>query len=131
MPEQVESKPVRLPSPDHPITIEQNTSRVLVWAGGNLIADTRDALTLREASYPPVEYIPIEDVDMSVLVETDHTTYCPYKGDCNYYSITSRPASENAVWEYRDPYPAVARIKGRVAFYPDRVEEIEQRAEDQ
>jgi uncharacterized protein (DUF427 family) len=131
MPEQVESKPVRLPSPDHPITIEQNPSRVLVWAGGNLIADTRDALTLREASYPPVEYIPIEDVDRSLLVETDHSTYCPYKGDCNYYSITDRLASENAVWEYRDPYPAVARIKGRVAFYPDRVGEIEQRAEDQ
>jgi len=130
MPEQVENKPVRLPSPDHPITIEQNMSRVLVWAGGNLIADTRDALTLHEASYPPVEYIPIEDVDSSLLVETDHTAYCPYKGDCNYYSITGRQASDNAVWEYRHPFPAVARIKGRVAFYPGRVDLIEQRAED-
>src|SRR5713226_1893770 len=119
MPEQVQNKPVRLPSPDHPITIEQNKSRVFVWAGGNLIADTRDALTLHEASYPPVEYIPIEDVVVSLLVETDHTTYCPYKGDCSYYSITGPPASENAVWEYRDPFPAVAMIKGRVAFYPD------------
>jgi uncharacterized protein (DUF427 family) len=131
MPEQVESRPVRLPNPDHPITIEQNHSRVLVWAGGKLVADTRDALTLREASYRPVEYIPIEDVDRSLLVESDHTTYCPYKGDCNYYSITGRPTSANAVWEYRDPFPAVAQIKGRVAFYPDRVDLIEQRANDQ
>ncbi len=131
MPEQVSDKPVRLPSPDHPITIEQNAARVLVWAGGDLIADTRDALTLQEAGYPPVEYIPIEDVDMSRLVETDHSTYCPYKGDCSYYSIGGRAAAENAVWEYRNPFPAVARIKGRVAFYPDRVDLIEQRAEGQ
>ncbi len=130
MPEQLQSKPVRLPSPDHPITIERNSSRVLVWAGGNLLADTRDAVTLREASYQPVEYVPIEDVDRSLLVETDHTTYCPYKGDCNYYSIAGQPSGANAVWEYRDPYPAVAAIKGRVAFYPGRVEKIEQRAEE-
>lgn len=124
-------KPIRTPTADHPITIEQNPSRVLVWAGGKLIADTREAVTLREAAYPAVEYIPIKDVDMSLLGETNHSTYCPYKGDCNYYSITGRSASGNAVWEYRHPFPAVARIKDRVAFYPHRVDLIEQRASDQ
>jgi uncharacterized protein (DUF427 family) len=99
-----------------------------VRVAGALIADTREALTLQEASYAPVQYIPRKDVDMKLLQRTDHTTYCPYKGDCSYYSIPNGgEKSANAVWTYESPYPAVARIKDYVAFYPNRVDAIEER----
>jgi uncharacterized protein (DUF427 family) len=118
-------KPMKIPGPEHPITIDANPSRVVVTVGGKVIADTRNALTLREASYPAVQYIPRRDVDMAALKRSDHTTYCPYKGDASYYSI---PAGEsrslNAVWTYETPFEAVAQIKEYVAFYPDRVDEI-------
>jgi uncharacterized protein (DUF427 family) len=118
----------KIPGADHPITITRNPARVLVRAAGTLIADTREALTLQEASYPPVQYIPRKDVDMNLLRRTDHTTYCPYKGDCSYYSIPiGGDKSVNAVWTYETPYPAVAQIKDYVAFYPNRVEAIEER----
>ena len=80
-------KPMKIPGPDHPISIDANPSRVVVTVGGKVIADTRDALTLREASYPAVQYIPRRDVDMAALTRSEHTTYCPYKGDASYYSI--------------------------------------------
>lgn len=116
---------IKVPGPDHPITIERNPKRVVVKVAGRVVAETRDALTLREASYPPVQYIPRRDVDMSLLKRTDHQTYCPYKGDCAYFSIPVRGArSTNAVWAYETPYEAVASIKDHLAFYPDRVEEI-------
>src|ERR1700677_223217 len=116
------TKPAKLPGPDHPITIEPNPARVVVIVGGRVIADTRKALTLREAKYGPVQYIPRSDVDMSLLERTPHATYCPYKGDCAYYSIPAgRERSVNAVWSYEVPFPAVAEITGHLAFYPDRV----------
>ena len=119
-------KPRKIPGPDHPITIERNPARVTVIVAGRVIADTRNALILREASYPPVQYIPRADVDMSLLERTQHATYCPYKGDCSYYSIPSGGAkSANAVWTYEAAYPAVAAINGHLAFYPDRVEKLE------
>jgi uncharacterized protein (DUF427 family) len=118
----------RIPGPDHPITLTANPARVLVRVAGALIADSRGALILREASYPPVQYIPRQDVDMNLLQRTDHTTYCPYKGDCSYYSIPGGgDRSVNAVWTYESPYPAVAQIKDYVAFYPTRVDGIEER----
>ena len=121
----MKEKKVKLPGPDHPISIQRSPARVVVSVAGRVIADTRDALALREADYPAVQYIPREDVDFSQLERTDHTTYCPYKGDCNYYSVLAGGRkSVNAVWTYEDPYPAVAQIKGHVAFYPDRVDEI-------
>ncbi len=121
----MKEKKVKLPGPDHPISIEHNPARVVVSVTGRVIADTRNALTLREVDYPPVQYIPREDVDLSQLKRTDHATYCPYKGDCNYYSVPAGgKKSINAVWTYENPYPAVAQIKGHVAFYPDRVDEI-------
>lgn len=123
-------KTVKIPGPDHPITIEANPSHVVVTLGGKVIADTRDALTLREAAYPAVLYIPRKDVDMTLLQRTDHATYCPYKGDCGYFSIPSGgERAVNAVWTYENPYAAVAQIKDHVAFYPDRVEAIEVRAD--
>ncbi|WP_322015202.1 DUF427 domain-containing protein [Paraburkholderia sp. J12] len=120
------AKTVKIPGPDHTITIEPTGSRVVVKAGGRVIADTHRALTLREASYPAVIYVPREDADMTLLARTDHATYCPYKGDCAYYSIV--PAGEravNAVWTYEAPHAAVAEIKDHLAFYPDRVDSIE------
>ncbi len=131
MSEQQQARPVLTPGPDHPITLTANPSHIRVWADGKPVADTRNALTLQEASYPPVEYIPIEDVDMSLLIETDDATYCPYKGDANYYGFKDREGSQSTVWEYREPYEPVAAIKGRVAFYPDRVDRIEQLADEQ
>ncbi len=117
-------KPVRIPGPDHPITIAPASGRVIVRAGGRVIADTRAALTLQEAAYPGVRYIPRKDVDMSLLERSDHSTYCPYKGDCSYFSIRGE-RTRNAVWSYENPYGAVAEIKDHLAFYPDRVDAIE------
>jgi uncharacterized protein (DUF427 family) len=118
-------KPVKIAGPNHPIAIEANPSRVVVKVGGKIIADTHDALTLREASYPPVQYIPRRDVDMAALARSEHTTYCPYKGDASYYSIPAGgDRSRNAVWTYETPFEAMAQIKDYVAFYPDRVDEI-------
>jgi uncharacterized protein (DUF427 family) len=119
-------KQIKVPGPDHPITIEATPGRVIVRAGGQVIADTRAALTLREAAYPGVQYIPRKDVNMAALERTAHSTYCPYKGDCAYYSIPAGGGkAANAVWTYEAPYADVAQIKDHLAFYPDRVDAIE------
>ncbi|HEX4325592.1 MAG TPA: DUF427 domain-containing protein [Burkholderiales bacterium] len=118
-------KPIKLPGADHPITIESSPALIVVTLAGRTIASSTEALTLREANYPPVHYIPRADVDMTLLTRTAHATYCPYKGDCAYYSIPlGGERSANAVWTYETPYPAVAAIKDHIAFYPDRVDEI-------
>jgi uncharacterized protein (DUF427 family) len=118
-------KTVKTPGPDHPISIEATPSRVVVAVGGKIIADTRAALTLREASYPAVQYIPRRDVDMTALRRSEHTTYCPYKGNASYYSIPAGgDRSINAVWTYETPFDAMKQIKDYVAFYPDRVDQI-------
>ena len=124
------SKPIKIPGPDHPISIERDTERVIVSVAGRVIADTREALTVCEAHYPAVHYIPRKDVDMTLLARTDRTTYCPYKGDCSYFSIPrGGERSINAVWSYEAPYAAVTPIKDYLAFYPDRVDAIEERPE--
>jgi len=121
----MQTKSIKIPGPDHPITIEKSDARTRVSIAGRIVADTRDALTLREAAYPAVQYIPRKDVDMSLLERTDHTSYCPYKGDCSYYSIpVGGERSVNAVWSYEQPFDAVSQIKDYVAFYPDRVDSI-------
>jgi uncharacterized protein (DUF427 family) len=118
-------KLVKIPGADHPISIVANPSRVTVVAGGKVIADTRSALTLREASYPAVEYIPRRDVDMTALTRSEHQTYCPYKGDASYFSIPAGgDRSINAVWTYETPFEATAQIRDYLAFYPDRVDQI-------
>ena len=117
------SRDIKTPGPDHPIAITSSGDHVVVRSGEATIADSRSTLVLREADYPPVRYIPLADVDRSQLAASELTTYCPYKGDASYYTIT--PDSErgtDAVWFYHDPHPAVAEIKDHVAFYPDRVE---------
>lgn len=121
------AKPVKVPGPDHPISVEPSRIRIIVRTAGRVIADTTNALTLKEASYPGVFYIPREDVDMALLQRTDHETYCPYKGDCSYYSIPAGgERANNAVWTYETPYEPVAAIRNHLAFYPDRVDAIEQ-----
>ena len=127
---QVQAKPIKIPGPDHPISIQRDTERVIVSVAGRVIAETRQALTLCEAQYPAVHYIPRKDVDMTLLARTDRTTYCPYKGDCSYFSIPlGGERSINAVWSYEAPYAAVTPIKDYLAFYPDRVDAIEERLE--
>src|SRR5678816_3424445 len=106
------SKLKKIPGPDHPIAIATARQRIMVTVAGLSIADTREALTLKEAAYPPVHYIPRKDVDMSQLERTSHQTYCPYKGDCAYYSIPAGGRrSVNAVWTYEAPYAAVSEIR--------------------
>jgi uncharacterized protein (DUF427 family) len=118
---------MKLPGPDHPITITRSSKRVRVSFAGKIIADTEKALTLQEASYRPVFYIPRGDADMSALTRTDHRTHCPYKGDASYFSIAAGGRkAENAVWSYEQPFPAMAEIKEYLAFYPDRVDKIEE-----
>lgn len=113
---------MKLPGPDHPITITPSKTRVRVRFGGKIIADTTQALTLKEASYPPVYYIPRADADMSLLQATDRSTHCPYKGDASYFSISAGGESaDNAVWSYEKPFPAMAEIKDHLAFYPNKV----------
>lgn len=118
-------KPVRIPGPDHPISVTPSTDHVVVTVAGRVVADTRASLLLQEASYPAVRYIPRQDVDMTQLRRTDHATYCPYKGDCSYYSISAGgERAVNAVWTYETPYESVAQIREYLAFYPDRVDSI-------
>jgi uncharacterized protein (DUF427 family) len=118
---------VKIPNSAHPISVERNPSRVRVTVGGRVVADTMRALTLRESDYPAVQYVPRDDVDMSVLERSDNQSYCPYKGDAGYYSFTiGGDRGKNAVWTYEAPYDAVAQIKEHLAFYPDRVDSIEE-----
>jgi uncharacterized protein (DUF427 family) len=113
----------KIPGPDHPITVEKNPDRVVVRVGTQVVADTTAALVLRESNYPPVQYVPLTDVDQSLLRETDSTTYCPYKGDASYYSIDSADGElADVVWTYRTPYEAVAPIAEHVAFYANKVD---------
>jgi uncharacterized protein (DUF427 family) len=121
---------IKIPGPDHPITIERNPKRVVVSIGGTVLADSRDALILREAGYPAVQYIPRKDVYMALLERSAHATYCPYKGDCAYFNIPlGGERAINAVWTYEAPYDAVSAIRNRLAFYPERADAIEERPE--
>lgn len=117
-------KPVLQPTADHPITVEPTGARVTVRVNGKLVADTRDALTLREATYPAVQYIPLGDVAADRLRRSDSTTYCPFKGDAGYYHVATADGAEieDAIWEYLQPYDAVSAIAGHVAFYPDKAD---------
>src|SRR5262249_61622809 len=115
-------KTMKPPGPDHPITITANPRRVRVTADGVVIAETTHALTLKEASYPAVQYVPRQDAKMELLKRTERVTHCPYKGDANYFSITANGKTlDNAIWTYETPFPAMTEISGHLAFYPDKV----------
>ncbi len=116
-------RPKLTPGPSHPIRVEPSAHEVVVRINGQVIGRTLNALTLRESTYPPVQYIPREDVDMARLQATDHSTYCPYKGEASYFSIVGGGESGiNAVWSYENPHDAVSPIRDHLAFYPDRVD---------
>lgn len=118
---------MRTPGPDHPITVTPATRRVRVRFNGHTVAESGRAQVLQEASYPKVYYIPREDADMTMLERSAHGTHCPYKGDAAYYSLRAGDGLvPNAVWTYEEPFPAVAAIKDHLAFYPDRVDAIEE-----
>lgn len=120
---------MKTPGPDHPITIAANPRRIRVSLDGVTLADTRRSLTLTEANYPPVHYIPREDAAMARFEPSAHVTHCPYKGDASYFSIrTANGSIADTIWSYEQPYPAVAAIAGHLAFYPDRVK-IEEAAD--
>jgi len=124
---------VKTPGPDHPITLNANPRRVRVRVADHVLADTADAVSLQEASYPPVQYFPRADVETGFLSQTDKVTHCPYKGDATHYSmLVNGDLLENCAWSYEDPYPAVEAIRGRIAFYIDKVQvyEIDEREGD-
>jgi uncharacterized protein (DUF427 family) len=118
------SRAVLLPSDEHPITVEPTGSRVVVRVGGKVVADSRNALTLQESTYPAVQYIPMADVDQTVLRPTETSTYCPFKGDASYYSVETPDGQtvDDVIWTYEKPHPAMAEIAGHVAFYADRAD---------
>jgi uncharacterized protein (DUF427 family) len=118
------SRTVLIPDATHPITISPTGKRVTVRIGGAVIAETDNALSLAEASYPVAQYIPLVDLDQSLLERTTTQTYCPYKGDASYYTVNTPDGSKetDVIWTYEHPYPSVAEIAGHVAFYPDRAE---------
>jgi uncharacterized protein (DUF427 family) len=118
------TRTVKIPDATHPITIRPTGSHVTVRLGGSVVAETDHALSLAEASYPVVQYIPLEDVDKSLLERTTTQTYCPYKGDASYYTVQTQDGRTEAdvIWTYEHPYPSVAEIAGHVAFYGNRAE---------
>ena len=118
---------MKVPGDDHPITIEPNPHRVRVLIGGVIVAETTKAKTLREANLRPVQYIPREDLEADLFEASRTTSHCPYKGDASYLSaMAGGLTSRDCAWSYEHPFPAVAAIAGHVAFYPDRVEAIEE-----
>ena len=117
-------RPVHEPTAEHPITVEPTGKHVTVRVKGEVVAETDDALTLQESTYPAVHYIPLHDVVEGVLTSSDTSTYCPYKGDASYYHVTTTAGDtvEDVIWTYQQPYPAVGDIAGHVAFYPDKAD---------
>jgi uncharacterized protein (DUF427 family) len=119
--------PMEQSGSSHPISISPNPHRIRVVLGGFIVAETTKALTLHEANFPPVQYIPREDVQMDLLDRTDRTSHCPHKGDASYYTVTAGGlVRENSVWTYENPKPVVSAIAGHVAFYPNKVDAIEE-----
>lgn len=124
-PGKAEKDRMKIPGPDHPISVRPTQARVTVRWNGQVIADTTGALILEEAGFAPVHYIPLSDVEPGVLEPSPHVTYCPYKGDATYFTLKAAgQRTLNAVWTYREPFAAVAEIAGYLAFYPDRVDKI-------
>jgi uncharacterized protein (DUF427 family) len=117
------SREMKTPGPDHPITVEKNPARVTVRVGDRVVADTTAALRLQESNYPAVQYIPLADVDQTLLRETATSTHCPFKGDASYYTLALPDGDlTDVIWTYHEPYPAVAPIRDHVAFYANKVD---------
>ena len=118
-------RPVLQPTAEHPITVAPTDRHVTVRVNGELVAETDSALTLQESTYPAVQYVPLADVVDTALRRSDTTTYCPFKGEANYYHVTvGGDTVDDVVWFYERPYPAVAEIAGHVAFYADKADVV-------
>lgn len=114
---------MKIPGPDHPITIVPSDQLIVVTFHGQEVARSSRALALTEASYPTAFYIPAQDVRLDLMSGSEHHTYCPYKGEASYRSLAAEPGDGlNAVWSYEEPYPAMEQIRGHVAFYTNQVE---------
>ena len=114
---------IKLPNPDHPITLTPDPRRLRVIFNGQVVAESDAVISLREATYPAVAYFPREAADLAAYVRTDRSTHCPYKGEASYFSLSAgAQVADNAVWTYEAPYPAMEAIRGRLAFYPNKVE---------
>ncbi|MCG8359555.1 MAG: DUF427 domain-containing protein [Kiloniellales bacterium] len=108
---------------DYHIEIIPSPKRVKVVFNGFSVADSRRALILRETRYPPIYYLPREDVRMDLLERTTHRTYCPFKGNASYWTLAvGEERAENAAWSYEEPYDEVAEIKDYIAFYWNKVD---------
>lgn len=117
---------MKLPGPDHPITVKPQAGTVRVRFGGQVLAETTHALLLQESTYPAVLYIPRADVRMDLFQPTSNASHCPYKGDASYFSaVVDGKRSENAAWSYEKPFDHMTVIKDHLAFYPNRVDAIE------
>jgi uncharacterized protein (DUF427 family) len=116
-------RPVLEPTAEHPITVTPTGRHVVVKVNGEVVAETDDALTLQESTYPAVQYVPLADVTPSALSPSVTTTYCPYKGEANYYHVSAAGDTvDDAIWTYEQPYPAVGAIAGHVAFYATKAD---------
>ncbi len=99
---------------------------VRVYAGALLIAEAHHGLMLLEGSYPPVTYVPRDEVNMELLSRSSHTTHCPLKGQASYYSIATEAGSlANAVWSYENTTAQAEAIAGYLAFDRSMVEIVE------
>ena len=118
------NRPVLEPTAAHPITVEPTGKHVRVRVNGDLVAETDNALTLQESTYPAVQYVPLSDVVAARLKPSDTETYCPYKGEASYYHVVTEDGAtvDDVIWTYQQPYPAVGQIAGHVAFYPDKAD---------
>jgi uncharacterized protein (DUF427 family) len=112
-------------NPDHRVATAPAKERVKIVFGGEVIVDTQRAVRLEEGNYPPVYYVPRSDVKMDHFTKTAHHTYCPFKGEASYFTLSGGgKTAANAVWSYESPYDEVAVIKEHLAFYPNRVDQI-------
>jgi len=116
--------------PEHRVDLLPETRRVRVTFAGTVIADSTSAIRCEETGHGPVHYIPAKDMRLDLMQPTEHKTYCPFKGDCSYWTIAvdgagGRKQSENAVWGYQAPYDEASGLAGHYAFYNTRVDAVE------
>ncbi|MFD9575896.1 DUF427 domain-containing protein [Streptomyces sp. NPDC059982] len=102
----------------HDITIDQGTEHVRVVKHGQVLAESRRPLVLRETGCPPRYYLPPQDVRLELLAPSDTRTHCPFKGNASYWSL---PGATDLAWTYSDPKPDVAAIKDHICFYDTQI----------
>jgi len=117
--------------PRHRLLMTPFPRRVRAEFGGAMVFDTRRGQLLHESNLLPVLYVPVDDIDTSLLESTEHTTHCPFKGDASYWSVrVGDRLAENAVWGYEAPIAGVEWLRGGRAFYWDRLDTWYDEAEE-